>query len=149
MATKYKLTLNLPVDLKDAQQRVLEGHNDVVVTRADGYVGELTDEQLALAKADPYISVAKAGAAGNDDGGAGTQQTEESPLAKLLKKKRGKLDKMAKDAGIEKPEEMKDKQAVAEAILAASKTEEVETPEGGGDQGGEGGEDDDESEDQE
>jgi hypothetical protein len=132
MSKNYKLSLNLPQELGAAQQRVLEG-TEIVVTRGEGYVGPLTDEELKLAKKDPYITVHGEKDGKDAEGGDDTPETPENPetpLDRLMKKKRPQLNKIAQKAGVEKPEELKDKQAVAEAILAAEKaTEEPETPE--------------------
>ena len=67
MSKAYKLTLNLPSNLNHVDQRILEGHDDIVVGRQGGYVGELTDEQLKVAKADPYITVEKADKPSTED----------------------------------------------------------------------------------
>lgn len=114
---KHKLTLNLPDSVPNASQRVLEGFPEVVVGRDEGYVGELSEEQLQAAQDDPYIVVQDAEAAEASD------EPQESELERLVKKNRKQLDKLAKKAGVEKPEELKDKQAVAEAIVAAEAAE--------------------------
>ncbi len=56
MSKQYKLKLNLPQSLKNADQRVLEG-TEIVVTRDRGYVGPLTDAELKIAENDPYVIV--------------------------------------------------------------------------------------------
>lgn len=99
---KYKLTLRLPHALRNVPQRVLEGHDDVVVTRDNGYVGELTDEQLAVAKADPYLVVEKAGSkpeGGDDEAAAKAKAEKEAQAAAAAEAKAKKeAEKAAKDA---------------------------------------------------
>lgn len=93
---KYKVTLHLPHTLRLVEQRVLEGHNDVVVKRNGGYVGELSNEQLAVAKADPYLLVEKAGAATEDPEAAAKAQAKKEAKAKAAAEAKAKKDAEAK-----------------------------------------------------
>lgn len=55
MADTYKVSIKNPLSFP-AEQRVRSG---VLVTKQDGYEGELTDEQLQAVQADDYLSVEK------------------------------------------------------------------------------------------
>jgi hypothetical protein len=116
---QYKVTVQFPAGVF-ADQRIRAG---VVVNRVHGYVGELTDEQLAAIKADQHLSVEKYKGDGSEGGDAGNAGGDEAPtdpesdFDRLMKKTRPKLNKLAKKEGVEKPEELGKKEDVVNAIL--------------------------------
>ncbi len=80
MAKNYTLRLKLPVELNAAQQRTIEG-TEITVTRGEGYVGPLTDNELRLAQADPYVVIDDGEVA---EGGENTPPAPKPPTKKEL-----------------------------------------------------------------
>ena len=112
MSKNYKLKLNLPQELNAAQQRTVEG-TDITVTRGEGYNGPLTDAELKLVKADPYVVI---------DGGKDTSEDEAAAKAKAEAdaKKKAEEEAAAKKAADEKAaKEAADKKAADEAAAKA------------------------------
>jgi hypothetical protein len=78
-------------------------------TTGDGYVGELTDVQLAELKADRYILLTNAD---------GSEIVEDAKPVDLSKLNRTKLEEIAKEAGIEALDEYNSKADLIAAIEA-------------------------------
>ena len=96
---KVKLTLNLPVELNIATQRIVEG-TKIIVTRDSGFVGDVTEEELIIIENDPYINIS-----GDDS----TEKTAKAPTKK-------ELLAQAKADGLEV--EVTDKNTIAEITAA-------------------------------
>jgi len=120
MSKAYKLTLNLPSNLNHVDQRILEGHDDIVVGRQGGYVGELTDEQLKVAKADPYITVEKADKPSTEDAEAKAKaEADAKAKADAEAAKKAEEEKAAADKAAQ---EKADAEAKAKAEADAKNT---------------------------
>jgi hypothetical protein len=134
MADKQK-TYTVSLDNKQFEHPT-RWRNGIEFGRGEVKVLELTDEEVENFKNDRYFSIKKGKAKAestNAGEGEGTVQPEadttgvdqapeadtvEDPMAELLQKKRGELEEEAQALGVENPQELPNKTAIAEAIIS-------------------------------